>query len=162
MSAVLGGGFPKGGRVTHCHTFSSCLSHQLVPDSMPPAAFLGPSLLQAAFTCSAQAAGKGQGILLGGWGVGGGRVQPYPDTSENFGEVPRTLTHDPRLPGINNTLFLFLENFHALEATLADNYPAEQALLSSLRRGRVPSHTSDHRLLCQEIQGRFPQAAPSQ
>lgn len=76
--------------MTHCHTFSSCLSHQLVPDSMPPAAFLGPSCCRWLSPVPPKLLGKGKGFCRGVGGLEEGGFSHI--------QIPqRTLERSPEL-----------------------------------------------------------------
>lgn len=70
--------------------------------------------------------------------------QQNPDTSESFGEIPRTLTHKLRLPGIITRLHLFKEFSHPLSHSHSlHSYRA--ALSSPSRRGVSAPQTSSFR-----------------
>ena len=107
------GGFPQGARVTHCSTLSS----------LEPASPLQPSQIhcgcRVASACLERAWGRPrwlkerQGSCYA-FGQGSRRgFQQNLGTSESFREVPRTLTHSSRLPGII-IQFHLSKNFHTL------------------------------------------------
>lgn len=90
--------FPRGARVTHCHTLSSRLSHLL---ALGPCA---PTHPRCRYMYPPQSLGQPQGWERGedptkprgGVGGGGGSATP-----RHFGGSQRgPLTHEPRLPGI--------------------------------------------------------------